>query len=444
MARDASSAILDALRKALPRNVIKTLARNTGAVKRQGKVDIYKFVMSLVLGFSAGDKRTLAALRRSYEHFARHTIEESAYYKRFSAGLVSLLKELVVRSLDDLAGAGRAFQGALAQFRDVMITDSTVVRLQDLLAKKFPACRTNHTLAALKAHVIISVRGVGRSSVKVTPERAHDGPVFRVGRWVKDHLLLFDLGYFRYQLFDCIDRNGGFFITRLKKGVNPRIVGLNRRHRGRAVELIGRRLRDVLGRLDRQVLDVNVEVEFPRRIYAGQVRRGHRVLRVVGIRNAESGEYHLYITNLGVERLTAEGVGIIYSLRWQVELLFKELKTYYRLEDLPSGKKVVVEALLYAAILTLVVSRRLLAVIRKHARVPVDRLPAQRWAALFVSAAHDLLTIILGRGRFVRGLLCHTARLLLHEAVDPNRRRRSLLRAVETGERQARQVDEAA
>ena len=44
----------------------------------------------------------------------------------------------------------------------------------------------------------MSVRGVGEQSIKVTAEREHDGPVFCVGPWVRDHLLMFDLGYFRY------------------------------------------------------------------------------------------------------------------------------------------------------------------------------------------------------------------------------------------------------
>lgn len=39
-------------------------------------------------------------------------------------------------------------------------------------------------------------------------------------------LLLFDLGYFRYQLFDAIGRQGGYFLTRLKQNANPEIIAL--------------------------------------------------------------------------------------------------------------------------------------------------------------------------------------------------------------------------
>lgn len=435
--KKVSSAIQAALRKVLPEKTVNTMARETRAVKRQGKVKIHTFVWTLVLGFACGDKRTLAALRRAYEQAAGHTIEESAFYKRFTPEFAILMKGLLANAFKDLAGAGRALKGVLAQFRDVILTDSTVVRLHELLAKKYPACRTNHTKAALKAHVVLSVSGTGGSSIKVTPERDHDGPVFKIGKWVKDRLLLFDLGYFRYQLFDCIRRNGGFFLTRLKKNTNPLIIAVNRLHRGRAVDLVGKRLREVVDRLDREVLDVEVEVEFSRRVYAGRVRRARQRLRIVGLRNPDTGEHHLYVTNLPADRIPAEDIGIIYSLRWQIELLFKELKTYFRLEDMPSSKAAIVEALLYAALITLVASRRILDVVRKHLRQTVDRVPAMRWAAIFTSIAHELLLAATRRSATTRRALLDVTRLILHEALDPNRKRHALLPAVETGRRQA-------
>lgn len=66
----------------------------------------------------------------------------------------------------------------------------------------------------------MSVTGSGKQSIKVTSERCHDGPVYRVGKWIEGTLLLFDLGYYRCQLFSCIRRNGGFFVSRLKTNAN--------------------------------------------------------------------------------------------------------------------------------------------------------------------------------------------------------------------------------
>jgi putative transposase len=320
MAREKAVPIREALRKLFPAVFLVALARSTGAVKRLRQVDPAALFWTVVLGFGAGKERTIAGLRRAYEKTTGRRIEESSFYDRFNAGFALMLKSAADHALKDLVGVGRRLRGPLEGFRDVVLTDSTVIRLYDLLARQFPACRTNHTKAALKAHTVLSVSGAGKTSVKVTSERVHDGPVFQVGPWVRDHLLLFDLGYFRYQLFACITRNGGYFLTRLKANANPTITALHRVHRGRAVPVVGERLRDVGGRLLREVLDVEVDVRFKRRVYAGRVRYDVQSLRVVGIRDSRTGEHHFYITNVPVEKLAAEDIRATYALRWQIEI----------------------------------------------------------------------------------------------------------------------------
>jgi hypothetical protein len=54
--------------------------------------------------------------------------------------------------------------------------------------------------------------------VKIPSGREADGPLLRAGKWVRGKLLLFDLGYYRFQLFQCIDREGGFFISLARWG----------------------------------------------------------------------------------------------------------------------------------------------------------------------------------------------------------------------------------
>jgi putative transposase len=431
MARTKAVPIREALRKLFPTAFLVALARSTGAVKRLRQVDPAALFWTVVLGFGAGKERTIAGLRRAYEKTTGGGIEESSFYDRFNAGFALMLKSAADHALKDLVGVGRRLRGPLDGFRDVVLTDSTVIRLYDLLARQFPACRTNHTKAALKAHTILSVSGAGKTSVKVTSERVHDGPVFQVGPWVRDHLLLFDLGYFRYQLFACITRNGGYFLTRLKANANPTITAMHRVHRGRAVPVVGEQLRDVGGRLLREVLDVEVDVRFKRRVYAGRERYDVQSLRVVGIRDSRTGEHHFYITNVPVERLAAEDIRATYALRWQIELLFKELKHHYRIDQMPSGNRHVVEALLYAAILTLIVSRRLLALVREALPHAADRIPVQRWAALLEALSGELLQIVTRPPRELAALLQRVSATLLHEAIDPHAHRPGLLPAIE-------------
>jgi IS4 transposase len=244
--------------------------------------------------------------------------------------------------------------------------------------------------------------------------------------------MLFDLGFFNYRTFNSITRYEGYFISRLKSNANPTIVAVHRWGPAGGPSCVGRKLQDVLGELHGEVLDITVEVCFQRRCYAGHRRRDRQLLRVVGVWDAPSASYHLYITNIASDKLTAEDIALIYALRWEIELLFKELKRHYRLEDMPSSKKEVVEALLYAALLTLIVSRRLLALIRQALGPKAARVKEHRWAAVVESVAQELLQILTRPLQEVEILLPRVTTFLLHEAVDPNKSRPGLLTSIET------------
>jgi len=433
MARRKSIGIKKVLTRLLPRRLLDRLADDAGLVQRLRKIQPHALFWTLVLGFGTGGERTIAGLRRSFEVTTGRSLVPSAFYDRFTPALVAFLKSVVGYLLTQVAEPNRALGGALSSFRDLVVTDATVIRLHDLLAKAFPACRTNHTQAALKLHTVLSVNGAGPRSVKITSERVHDGPVFRVGKWVKDRLLLFDLAYFRFQLFSCITRNGGFFIVRLKKSADPLIVEANRKWRGASVPLVGRRVSEVLQRLQRDTLDVIVEVAFKRRVYAGIRHTDRERFRLVGVRDPVTREYHLYLTNIPPARLSPLDIAQTYAARWVVELFFRELKSRFRAEDMPSSKRQVVESLVYAVIITLVVSRTLLAELRRKLGALGARVPEERWAALFAESAREILKLVLRRTADAVILARDLDRALIHEAVDPNVRRQLLRQRVESG-----------
>lgn len=420
MARPKTIRIKEVLTRIFPRDTLQKAADAVGLAQRERKVKVTALFWTLVLGFGTGRARSISALRRSYELSARVSLVPSAFYDRFTPALVRWLKHLVGYALTRVSEPTRQLRGALGSFRDLVVADATVIRLHDLLAQNFAACRTNHTLAALKLHTVMSVNAAGPRSVKVTAERKHDSTVFKVGRWVQDRLLLFDLAYFRFQLFACIHAQGGFFISRLKKSADPIIVAVHRRWRGASVELVGKRLSEVLPRLRRAALDVEIEVAFKRRIYDGIRHKAVERFRLVGVRNAETHEYHLYVTNIPPSRLAPDEIAQVYAARWVVELFFRELKTSYRADQMPSRKRQVVEALLYSAILTFIASRLLLAELRRRLGALGRRVPEERWAAVFAAVAADVLKIVLRRAVEAAPLTRDVSRYLLHEAVDPN------------------------
>jgi IS4 transposase len=426
MAQSKFTPVERSLLRLFPSTRIRALARSLGVVKKFRKVDPVAFVWTLVVGFGTGRERTIAGLRRLYQAQTGRRLVPSAFYDRFTPALTRLLRELIDQSFGELESQGAALKGRLSSFKELLAIDSTVVRLADALRKTFPACRTNHTVAALKVHMVMSVFGASPRRIRVTAERAADGKNLKVGPWVAGRLLLFDLGYYSYRLFAHIVAEDGHFISRLKENANPLIVSASDKR------FVGKRLQDVLPTLRRDILDAEVEVDFKRRTYGGKRSGAFGRFRMVAVRDDGEGRYHTYLTSVPAETLTAEDVARIYGLRWEVELLFKELKGAYRLEDMPSSKQHITEALLYASLLSLVVSRILLRAARRTlTRDLKGRLRYLRWSAVL----RDYAPLLLGQTLSAAG--CHistamtTFATMLAEAVDPNASRGDLLTRTE-------------
>jgi putative transposase len=424
LAKVQSIDLPSALKDLFPDRLIKELARESGFIVRERKVKAVPFFWNLVLGFGKAATRTISNLRRSYESASGETLVPSAFYDRFDDELVSMLRAATGHALDSFQLAGAEAMEVAKAFKDVIVADASVIKLFDDLKTVFPGCRTNSAPAAAKIHAFLSVKGAGKSTVAITSERVHDKKKLQIGKWVCDKLLLFDLGYYRYQLFSCIARNGGFFISRLKENANPTLTALIRKVRGNSIEVEGRRLQDILTNLKREVLDVEAEVLFPRRTYSGHCSRARERYRLVAIRDEKTGKYHTYITNVPPDLFSAEAIASGYRARWLIELVFKELKSGYRIDQVPSGRRQVAEAFLYAGILTLLASRKLFRLLA--AEEDGHRFRVGRWWSIFAANAYTLLHVVL-HPRQGASLLNNFLKTLRHELVDPHRRRAPLL-----------------
>jgi putative transposase len=398
---------------------IETQARVLGVVQRMRKIDPSALFWTLVLGFGTGAHRSMGSLRRAFCQAVGMQVARSSFYDRFTPQLVGLLQAGVVLASEALVGAHLSQEGLLELFRDVVIADGTVLRLWDLLKDTFPACAEGR--AAAKLHVVLSVFGHTATQIKLTSQRPNEGKLLSIGPWVQGRLLLIDLGFFGFRLFDRIDRNKGFFISRLKNTANPLIVDVYQTWRGNAIPLVGKRIQDVVNALHRQILDVQVQVNVQRRKYRGRCRTIKRTFRLVGIRHPQTGEYHLYLTNIPSPLVSARQIQALYSARWLVELLFDQLKTQYRIEELPSHQPYVVQALIYASLLTWMADQRMTQALGEQMNAA-----SRRQAAVLAAFGPKLLEAVIKHLGGYQGT-CSLTQLIQAELRDPNRNRQLLL-----------------
>jgi putative transposase len=385
--KTSSSRVMLRLTTLFPSDLLEEHAEELGVVERDGKLQMPAFVWSFVFGFAAGESRTLAGFRRSYNSTADKTLSPGGFYQRLTPTLAEYLRDLVEHGLDEVA-VPDTVDADLSRFRDVMVADGTILRLHRFLADEYEPRRGEQGGARL--HLLHNVTDQTIEQFTVTDEKTHDSTEFDTGSWLEDRLVLFDQAYFKYRRFALIDENDGYFVSRVKSNANPVITNELREWRGDAIPLEGEKIQDVVDDLYRQHIDVEIEAEFQRRPYAGTQSWDTKTFRVVGVRNEDADEHHLYITNLPREEFSPEDISTLYRCRWEVELLFRELKTQYELDEFTTSKSHVVEILLYAALLSLLVSRDLLDLLTDVADDEIV-FPPERWAATFRSHAQLLL-----------------------------------------------------
>jgi hypothetical protein len=319
----------------------------------------------------------------------------------------------------------------LKKFAEVLVVDSTLIRLHDALEPFYPSVWTHYMRASAKLCMVMNVVTRGAKSIKITRGSRHDVKTLVIGPWVKKKLLIFDLGYFQGTLFHLINKNDGFFLCRMKKQVNPLILHSNR-HDGR--RFVNRTLKEAKARTRADIVDFDVMMHYDHRRPTKPFHTHRYVrLRVVGVWNEDHEQYHFYITNIPAKKMKAEHIPAVYAARWEIELVFRELKSQYRIGQIPSKNRHVTEALIYAALLSLAASRRLHRVIQNRIHLDVRRMNFDRWAVLFASISGDLLELLVGPKRYYRYLERRLTEFIRFEVEDPNVSRKTLVQNAQIG-----------
>jgi len=371
-----------------------SIAKEQGFIKRQRKILPIPLFWVLILGIGSRSKRTIAHYHRQYQAETGEKIYYSSFYERFDSQLVSFLQACMTHALPALIA--RSSGSLLAQyqrFRDILVKDNTIVRLNAFLARKYPATRSRVVAAGIKVSVLLSVVVHGPKTITFHPERTAEVKTLRVGPWVRDMLLLMDLGFYKHHIFARITENGGYFVTRLKSTANPVIDEIHSPCPKVLKEYCqGKKLRTVLYLFKGMDLDASVSIDFKRRRYRDQQKVDCMKLRFIAEWNAETGSHHTYLTNIGSEGLSSSDIIALYKSRWEIELLFKEMKGGYGMDEVASKNEHVIQVFLFAAIITLIVSRAVYHVIRNHLKdSDKGRLNHLLWSSVFV----DNLPVVL-------------------------------------------------
>jgi len=432
------SVVVDRIQRAFPGDELRERARATKLIQRKRKFDVVALFYTLSLGFAPGSNRSLQAFLERYVEMAElDELSYASFHEWFSPAFVALLREILDEAIEDLDPGRNQLRGRLEHFRDVLIADCTFISLYHDASDVYAGLRDDH--AGAKLHLTESLSSGLPTRFQTTDGSTHERSQLPTGEWVAGALVLLDLAFYDFWLFNRIDANGGWFVSRVKANANFEIVEQLQTRRGNSISLEGTQLQDLIDDLQRQEIDVRVELSFDRK--RGSRRSATRTFRIVGLLNDTDEEYHLYLTNLAEDDYSAPDIAQLYRARWEVELLFKELKSRFGLDEINTTDAYVIEALIIMAAISLMMSRVIVDELQKldakeresadDAVASSTRVPRRRCSTAVERHSHLIhLYVMLDLGYNFPDLDA----LLLWASRDPNPHRPRLRERVESGE----------
>ena len=337
-------------KKSLADKEITNLAREVGFTQRLRQVTPIRVAASFVSCFASQRVESIADILRAFNGLSGRSVHYKPFHNqlskdefpKFMKGIFQrLLRELVVRVLKPLPDS------ALRRFEDIWIQDGTSFAIADALSDRFPGRFTKTKPAAVELHATMSVMGDQVLRVSLAPDRLGERDFLPEPENLRSKLLLADRGYFDLDYSRRVDEAKGSFIIRSTSRVNPMIETCYMDgHRVR--RFVGMTVQYALEKLDGKSADIDVAWA-----------RGVATLRfrLIAIWNPATEDHLLLLTNLPRDQFSPEMVATLYRLRWQVELLFKEWKSYANLHAFQTQKAAIAEGLIWAALAAAVLKR---------------------------------------------------------------------------------------
>jgi len=385
-----ASTILATLKHALDETHATWLGRETGFTRRLRTVTPHRLLVTLLTAFSCQRLRTLADIHRAFHAIVGRSVEYKPFHnqlrkksfpKLMEAAFRHLVKTFLVKALAPVPAS------ALRAFDDIVIHDGSSFGVHAELADVLPGRFGKDNPAAAAIHVTLSLLREQPVRVSVTSQAKGEPNYLPPARTLRRKLLLADRGYGKLAYCRAIDEAGGFFVIRLKRTINPNVLSC-RMNRCLVPCSTGRSLQENLAQFRFRNVDLDVE----------WVRPGEAPLRLRLILrwNPQIHAHWILVTNLPRAEFSPPAVGALYRLRWQVELLFKELKSHANLHAFRTRQEHIAKGLIWAALCAAVLKRFLAhAVQRTHDGLDIS---TQRVAmALALPLPHLMASILAGR-----------------------------------------------
>jgi len=370
------------------------LAKATGAVKRESKMTGQLLALTMLLGILKNPKASLEDLALTAFKLGVEISEQGLSQRVQNAA--DFFGALFQRALEQFRNDTQLDVALLKQFSAIYVLDSTQIELWDGLATMWRGSGGMASKAALKLHLMLDYLTGSVTAVDLTAGTSADTR-FTYPTIVTGALYLQDMGYFQFGVFSRIMDAQAYFVSRLKPNVvlfsdpDTRIdlyLFLN--------AILGDCFEtDVLVGVDDQIPLRTLFFRVPPSVAAERRRKAKanakKKKRTLSKAYLTGLDWTIYITNLPPTMASSQQIHLLYRIRWQIELVFKLLKSQLALDQAGNYSAATLQCRLYARLTLFVLLTFLTADVRFDGEREASWVKAFH---VFKSYADDLLSLV--------------------------------------------------
>jgi len=349
----------------LNEDYINKIARENGFIIRKGKIDGFKFLDMLLFTHFNHKELSLNDLAIQLEQRYKISITKQGLDERFTEAAVNFFKIILEKIIN--ISVQQNIEIDFTEYKKVRIKDSTAFQLPDSMYDKYPGSGGSGSKASIRIQFEYDLKTGKIQDLSLYAFNYQDlkNAKMTIDNIEAKELLIRDLGYITIKNLEIINDKNAYYLNRLNTSTNAYVLNdkgifeiidfheLHKYMKANNLPIIEKE-----AYIGSKKFKTRIIIELlPSKQYAERMRKIKKIAskkgRTIGKNYKAKAGLNIFITNTKIE---AKHIRLLYSIRWQIELMFKIWKSIGEIDKIKKMKIERFESFLIAKLIWIAIN----------------------------------------------------------------------------------------